>query len=161
VSNEIKAAQSKADSELAIRVNTNTFEITAAYTFEEAELDIAIKLPSCYPLKLVEVSSGSAGGRQAGIREERWRGWLLSIASIVIGHNGSISDALVLFKKNVSMHFEGFEDCAICYSVISLADRSTPNKACKVCKHQFHGSCLYKWFKSSNQNSCPLCRQPM
>ncbi|KAJ3344905.1 hypothetical protein HDU91_007521 [Kappamyces sp. JEL0680] len=155
---EIHRIQAMTDAELSVKINPTTKDITASYSFEEAELDIIVRLPSCYPLKLVEISSGSAGGRQAGISDARWRGWLLAVASVMMGHNGSIADALQLFKKNVALHFEGIEDCAICYSVISLADRSTPQKACRVCKHVFHGSCLYKWFKSSNQNTCPLCR---
>ncbi len=161
VSFEIKSVQKLIDNDMSIKVNPKTYDIAASYTFEEAELDIIIKMPSCFPLKLAEVSSGSGGGRMAGISDARWRGWLLAVSSVMMGHNGSVADSLAQFKKNVSMHFEGIEDCAICYSVISLADRSTPQKACRVCKHVFHGSCLYKWFKSSNQNQCPLCRQPI
>lgn len=158
---EFKATQALTDDSMSVKINPKTHDVTAAYVFEEAELDIVIRLPSCFPLKLIEVSSGAGGGRQAGINDARWRGWLLAISSVMIGHNGSVADALSLFKKNVSMHFEGIEDCAICYSVISLADRSTPQKPCRVCKHVFHGSCLFKWFKSSNSNLCPLCRQPI
>ena len=161
VAAEFKNIQNLADDSMSIRVNSKTYDVTASYTFEEAELDIVLRLPLSFPLKLVDVASGSGGGRMAGISDARWRGWLLAVSSIMIGHNGSVADSLAQFKKNVSMHFEGIEDCAICYSVISLADRSTPQKACRVCKHVFHGSCLYKWFKSSNQNACPLCRQPI
>jgi antitoxin component YwqK of YwqJK toxin-antitoxin module len=30
--------------------------------------------------------------------------------------------------------------------------------ACEVCSHRFHTVCLYKWFKSSREFKCPLCR---
>lgn len=30
--------------------------------------------------------------------------------------NGLILEALTMFKKNVSLHFEGVVECAICYS---------------------------------------------
>ena len=30
------------------------------------------------------------------------------------------------------------------FSVISVMDRSLPNKPCKTCKNRFHASCLYK-----------------
>jgi Ring finger domain len=119
-----------------------------------------IKIPVCYPLRLAEVSSGTGGGRSAGLQESRWRSWLLSVSSVISAQNGTLQDAVILFKKNVQLHFEGIKDCAICYSVIGVIDRQLPTKACRVCKNKFHGSCLYKWFKSSNQNSCPLCRQP-
>ncbi|KAJ3314080.1 listerin E3 ubiquitin protein ligase 1 [Boothiomyces sp. JEL0838] len=160
IANECASIQTHADDDFSVKFNPNSHEINAAYKFEEAELDIVIKLPSCYPLKQIDISAGTAGGRQAGISEARWRGWLLSITSVITGQNGTVSDAIYLFKKNVKLHFEGIEDCAICYSVISAIDRSTPQKKCRVCKHIFHGSCLFKWFKSSNQNTCPLCRQP-
>lgn len=97
-----------------MKVNPKTNEITAAYLIDEAELDINIKLPSCFPLKLVEVAPGTAGGRQAGISEARFRAWLLGISSVMTGQNGSIADGVVLFKKNVKLHFDGMEDCAIC-----------------------------------------------
>lgn len=45
--------------------------------------------------------------------------------------NGLIVDALSLFKRNVTLHFEGVEACAICYSVVrplsfSLIHHLTP-----------------------------------
>lgn len=33
-----------------------------------------------------------------------------------------------MFKRNVTLHFEGVEACAICYSSISVVDRSLPTK---------------------------------
>ena len=53
-------------------------------------------------------------------------------------------DALTLFKRNVSLHFAGVTECAICYSIISVNDRSLPNRSCKTCDNTFHASCLYK-----------------
>jgi hypothetical protein len=29
-----------------------------------------------------------------------------------------------------------------------------------TCRNKFHGWCLYKWFDSSHESLCPLCRQP-
>ena len=156
---------------MAIRVAKTMNEVTASYTIEDASLELSIKLPSCYPLRHVEVetkkgsgsisgSGGAASNGIAGINESRWRAWLLGVSSTIQFQNGSILDALKVFQRNAKMHFDGIEDCAICYSVISATDRSLPTKQCRTCKHRFHGSCLFKWFKSSNQSSCPLCRQP-
>ncbi|WRT68426.1 uncharacterized protein IL334_005402 [Kwoniella shivajii] len=72
--------------------------------------------------------------------------------------NGLILEALTVFKRNVSLHFEGVVECAICYSIISLTDRTLPTKPCRTCKNRFHASCLFKWFNSSHSSSCPLCR---
>ncbi|KAI8925891.1 hypothetical protein BC831DRAFT_459131 [Entophlyctis helioformis] len=146
--------------DLSVRVAKSSAEVTASYEIEEAVLEMVIRLPMSFPLRLVEVESGTAGGKAAGVSEARWRAWLLGVSSVMVAQNGSILDALTVFKKNVTLHFEGIEDCAICYSVIGVIDRSLPTKQCKTCKHIFHGSCLFKWFKSSNQNTCPLCRQP-
>jgi len=68
-----------------------------------------------------------------------------------------------MFKKNVTLHFEGQVECAICYSyapffavlyawllidvecsIISVMDGSLPKKPCKTCKNRFHAACLYK-----------------
>lgn len=58
--------------------------------------------------------------------------------------DGLVLDALTLFKRNVSLHFAGVTECAICYSIISVNDRSLPNRSCKTCDNTFHASCLYK-----------------
>lgn len=34
----------------------------------------------------------------------------------VVSQNGHIVDAISLFKKNITLHFEGQTECAICYS---------------------------------------------
>ena len=35
---------------------------------------------------------------------------------------------------------------------------SLPDKRCRTCKHAFHSACLFRWFSSSQQSTCPLCR---
>lgn len=52
-------------------------------------------------------------------------------------------DALLLFKRNVALHFEGVAECAICYAILS-ADKALPSKKCNTCRHKFHSSCLFK-----------------
>ena len=141
---ESKMLQETEIEDLKTKINQNGQDIVASFEFEGAELDIVIKLPPCFPLKMADVSGGTAGGRQAGISDARWRAWLLSVSAVMIGLNGTVADALQLFTKNVKLHFEGIEECAICYAVISPVDRSTPQKKCKTCKNVFHGSCLFK-----------------
>ncbi|KAF8965509.1 hypothetical protein BGZ46_000588 [Entomortierella lignicola] len=140
--------------ELQIKTSKATSEVTASFQIDEATMEIVIRLPSNFPLRQVEVE----GLQRVGVKEARWRAWLLAVAGVIAAQNGSLIDALTLFRKNVGLHFEGVEDCTICYSIVSLQDRSLPNKTCKTCKHRFHASCLYKWFRTSNSSSCPLCR---
>lgn len=157
IAEQLKSVQGIIDENMQVRINTNTNEINAAYIIEDSELDLIIKLSPKYPLHPTEITSGTAGGKQAGISETQWRKWLLSVSSIM---RNDVRVALLYFKDNVKAHFDGIEDCAICYAVISSVDRSTPMKKCRTCSNIFHGSCLFKWFKSSGQSSCPLCRQP-
>ncbi|KAF8932033.1 hypothetical protein BGZ58_007282 [Dissophora ornata] len=140
--------------ELQIKTSKATSEVTASFQIDEATMEIVIRLPTNFPLRQVEVE----GLQRVGVKEARWRAWLLAVAGVIAAQNGSLIDALSLFRRNVGLHFEGVEDCTICYSIVSLQDRSLPNKTCKTCKHRFHASCLYKWFKTSNSSSCPLCR---
>ncbi|KAG0369899.1 hypothetical protein BC939DRAFT_460957 [Gamsiella multidivaricata] len=140
--------------ELQIKTSKATSEVTASFQIDEATMEIVIRLPANFPLRQVEVE----GLQRVGVKEARWRAWLLAVAGVIAAQNGSLIDALSLFRRNVGLHFEGVEDCTICYSIVSLQDRSLPNKTCKTCKHRFHASCLYKWFRTSNSSSCPLCR---
>ncbi|KAF9297274.1 hypothetical protein BGZ88_010562 [Linnemannia elongata] len=140
--------------ELQIKTSKATSEVTASFQIDEATMEIVIRLPTNFPLRQVEVE----GLQRVGVKEARWRAWLLAVAGVIAAQNGSLIDALSLFRRNVGLHFEGVEDCTICYSIVSLQDRSLPNKTCKTCKHRFHASCLYKWFRTSNSSSCPLCR---
>jgi hypothetical protein len=143
-----------------VKLNRSTNEVVVVYMVEDAVLDLNLKVPASYPLRLVVVSSGDGSGKALGIQESRWRSWLLVVTSHLSVHNATINDAIMLFKKNVDLHLDGIEECAICYSIIGVIDRQLPTKQCKTCKNKFHGGCLFKWFKSSNQDLCPLCRQP-
>ncbi|WVR00029.1 hypothetical protein IAU59_007171 [Kwoniella sp. CBS 9459] len=129
-------------------------EAIASYVVDEQPMEIGIRLPAEFPLKAVDVRDL----RRVGVPENKWRGWLMSVQQTITSRNGLILEALTVFKKNVSLHFEGVVECAICYSIISLTDRTLPTKPCRTCKNRFHASCLFKWFNSSHSSSCPLCR---
>ncbi|KAH9932237.1 uncharacterized protein B0H18DRAFT_1083328 [Fomitopsis serialis] len=137
------AAAELTDENLTIKVSNAVNEVTASYAVDEHQLGLTVKLPSDYPLHGIE------------IRDNKPVGQIISYRS------GSITDGLSFFKKNVSSHFEGLAECAICYSIISAMDGSLPRKPCRTCKNRFHAACLYKWFNSSHSSSCPLCRSEM
>lgn len=72
--------------------------------------------------------------------------------------SAAIADAILLFKRNVTLNFEGIEGCAICYSTVSTLDRTLPSKTCKTCSNRFHASCLYKVRQRSGGAPAPfLC----
>lgn len=141
------------DGTMDAKVNRNVKEVHAYYTIDEQTMEIAIKLPSLYPLKDIAIE----GVKRIGVKEKQWRAWLLASQAIGTSQNGTIIDTLELFKRNISLHFQGVTECAICYSILHQ-DHSLPTKTCTTCKNKFHANCLYKWFKSASSNTCPLCR---
>jgi E3 ubiquitin-protein ligase listerin len=75
--------------------------------------------------------------------------------------DGTILEALQLWKKNLDKEFEGVEPCPICYSVIHMTNKSLPRLQCGVCRNKYHSNCLQKWFQTANKNNCPMCQQPI
>lgn len=138
---------------LKIKINRVTNEIKATYLIDEQYLELVFKIPSNFPLSNIEV----LGPQRVGVKEIQWKNWLLASQRIISLQNGEIFESLEFFLKNVVFHFKGFEECAICYSILHQ-DNSLPSKTCTTCKNKFHAGCLYKWFKSSGGNTCPLCR---
>ncbi|KAI5954864.1 hypothetical protein KGF57_003889 [Candida theae] len=154
VESEKKKLLAKEDN-LSIKVNRVSNEIKTSYLVDEQKLEMVVKIPPHYPLENVVID----GPSRVGVKENRWKAWLLASQKLISLQNGSISDAIELFCKNINLHFSGFEDCAICYSILHQ-DLSLPSKTCQTCNNKFHAACLYKWFKSSGNSTCPLCRSP-
>lgn len=149
------SATSELDVEnLSVKVAPSVREVSAVYTVEEYTLELTLKIPADWPLTRFEVKDT----RRTGVRENLWRGWMLGVQQVIWSQNGHVVDAIILFKKNVTLHFGGQAECPICYSIISVAEGSLPRKPCKTCNNRFHSSCLYKWFETSHSTSCPLCR---
>ncbi|GEQ70580.1 hypothetical protein JCM33374_g4258 [Metschnikowia sp. JCM 33374] len=143
----------KNDDTLTIKVNKITNEIKSIYVIDEQTMEMVIKIPEKFPLSNVSVE----GPVRLGVKENQWKAWLLASQRVITLTNGSIFDCIELFNKNVNLHFSGFEECAICYSILHQ-DHSLPSKTCPTCSNKFHAACLYKWFKSSGSSTCPLCR---
>lgn len=139
---------------LKIKVAMPINEVSVSYLVDEHQLEIKLKIPSDWPLHKIEIKDV----KRVGVDENRWRAWIFGIQQTIWSQNGRIVDGLELFKKNVTLHFEGQVECAICYSIISVMDGSLPKKPCKTCKNRFHAGCLFKWFNTSHSSSCPLCR---
>ncbi|CDK28435.1 unnamed protein product [Kuraishia capsulata CBS 1993] len=137
----------------SIRINRVTKEVKCFHHIDEQLMEVVIAIPASYPLANVSVT----GPLRIGVKETQWKAWLLASQYVISVQNGSIVEAIELFNKNVSLHFSGFEECAICYSILHI-DHSLPTKSCTTCNNKFHSGCLYKWFKSSGSSTCPLCR---
>jgi E3 ubiquitin-protein ligase listerin len=146
--------QDRDDSPVEIKANARSSELVASMEIdpESPPISISIVLPSAYPLNQPEVISRT----RVAVSEKNWQSWLHTI-QIIIFTTGSIIEGLVAFHRNVQGALKGQGECAICYSIIGT-DMQTPNKKCGTCKNMFHGACLFRWFKSSNSSTCPLCR---
>lgn len=148
------------EKELIVKVHYTQREITAAYAIDdggdEQQASIVIKIKPNYPLDFVDV----VGLNRVACNERTWQSWLRITQGIITISNGVIIDGLATFRRNVVGALKGHVECAICYSFIAV-DRKMPDKKCATCKNLFHRDCLFKWFNSANQNTCPLCRTRM
>lgn len=150
-------SQADVDQPITVKVSASTRQITASIPIDDQTMTIAINLPPSYPLQRATVDSV----HRVGVEEKKWRSWLITTQGVINfsseGNGGSLIEGLMAWRKNVTATLKGQAECSICYSVVS-AERQLPSKRCATCKNMFHGGCLYRWFKSSNSSSCPLCR---
>ncbi|CEG42089.1 e3 ubiquitin-protein ligase partial [Plasmopara halstedii] len=144
------------DEEMTVKGSRVSREITTTYVKDECALEMVLRVPSSYPLRCVEVECT----KRIGIPEDRWRRWVLQIIRVTSSRDGSLLDAVLLWKHNVDKEFEGVEPCPICYSILNPKNMALPSLPCKTCKNKYHNSCLYKWFNQSGKNRCPICMQP-
>ncbi|RHZ17857.1 hypothetical protein DYB37_004036 [Aphanomyces astaci] len=142
--------------EMTVRGSKVSREITTTYLKDECTLEMVIRVPSSYPLRSVEVECT----KRIGISEERWRRWVLQILKVTTSQDGSLLDAVMLWKSNVDKEFDGVEPCPICFSILNPKTMGLPNLQCRTCSNKYHNSCLYKWFNQSSKNKCPICQQP-
>ncbi|KAF1773140.1 Armadillo-type fold [Phytophthora cactorum] len=149
-------AESWDDEEMTVKGSRVSREITTTYMKDECALEMVVRVPSSYPLRCVEVECT----KRIGISEDRWRRWVLQIIRVTSSRDGSLLDAVLLWKHNVDKEFEGVEPCPICYSILNPKNMGLPSLPCKTCNNKYHNSCLYKWFNQSGKNKCPICQQP-
>lgn len=129
-------------------------EVVAVYSYSDVSLEIALKLPACYPLQVVEVEPKSG----LGMSKAKWEKTVRSMSTVLRFQDGSVVEAVELWRRNLDKAFEGAEECPICYSVLNLNTMTVPKKKCRTCKNLFHSECLCRWFRKSNSANCPLCR---
>lgn len=136
------------DKNIEIQLRQTIREINATYTIEDACMELIVTLPINYPLGSIKIDLGQHIGSRFHSRD------LIMQLSIFLTHqNGSIWDALMLWKKNLDRKFEGVEECFICYSVIHQDSCQLPKQSCRNCKKKFHGPCLVSKFYFVNFNN--------
>lgn len=140
--------------ELLVWGSSSTKTVSISSFRDDSTLEMEISFPDAYPLFPPDVQCV----KQIGVKPEKWKRWALQIIQLLSKRDGTLSDAVTLWKDNLDKEFEGVEPCPICYSVLHASDSSLPRLPCKTCKNVFHGACLSKWFASSHQSLCPLCK---
>lgn len=145
---------SPSDIEIQVRVSRAVREVSITCTIDGQLMELAIRLPAEFPLHKPEVE----GIKKVGFTERQWTALQRDSNAVIALQGGSIIEAVMLFRKNVSLRFAGVEECAICYSILGQ-ERTLPRKKCVTCANKFHAGCLFKWFDTSNSSTCPLCRR--
>lgn len=142
---------------LVIKTNVQIGEVVASYDMgnedEERKVSILVTLPPSFPLTTAQVSSLNV----STFSEKKWQAWLRIAQGLMAFNNNNIVDGLVALRRNIVGALQGKSECTICYSLVS-EDGKLPNKKCTTCKNAFHMLCLTKWFSSSGDRKCPLCR---
>lgn len=153
---EIQAVheQEKQFENLMVRARPGSREVIATYTIDECAIELCVQLPINYPLGPITAERRG----KVVIGQLEWRHWLMQLTTVLTYQNGSILDGLTMWKRNLDKKFEGVEECMICYYVLHSSSLKLPKLSCHVCKKKFHSACLYKWFHTSNNSTCPLCR---
>jgi len=157
ISLEFKTIQDKVpqlSTNVKIRLLQGLRQIVFQYAKDDYHLEFNISLPANYPLIPLTIQPA----KQTSNNQKYNTAWILQMTTLLYNSEGNIWDILMLLKINMDKYFEGVEPCPICYSTVNQVDGAIPKMACKQCKNKFHGPCLYKWFSTSGNNSCPLCR---
>ena len=130
------------------------------YENDDIVVRAAVVLPDLYPLVPPTIESV---GRAEGLDDTLWRKWQMGLNSLLAAEEeegcpgGLAKRAAERWKDSLDKHFDGIEPCPICYSVFA-SNGHLPTLKCRVCKHKFHSSCMYKWFSTSHKTTCPLCK---
>lgn len=157
ITQEIDAVRASNISDETFRVSTNAREcnkIVAVYTTQDVRMDLTLTFPPDYPITPVVLETSP----RIGVTESEWRSWILSSRAVIATRTHGMLEALQLWRSNADKRFEGVQDCMVCVSVFHPTDRSLPKLCCRTCVQKFHAACLYKWFATSGNSTCPLCR---
>ncbi|XP_065352907.1 E3 ubiquitin-protein ligase listerin isoform X2 [Cloeon dipterum] len=151
---EMKSVLERKESctELEIKVHPLAREVIATYTVDEVRMELTVTLPVNHPLGPIRVEGNNT------IDIAKWKQWVKQLTIFLTHQNGSIWDGLMLWKRNLDNKFQGVEECYICYSILHSSNYQIPKLSCRTCHKKFHSSCLYRWFHTSNNSTCPLCR---
>jgi hypothetical protein len=76
---EINGREKLEDDVFTVKISPAVSEVSVVYTVDEQAMEIAVRMPAEYPLKLVDVRDV----RRVGVTEDKWRGWLFAVQQII------------------------------------------------------------------------------
>eukprot|EP00871_Galdieria_phlegrea_P005921 jgi/Galph1/816/GphlegSOOS_G5511.1 len=118
-----------------------TREVFAVYSFTDTTIEIVLRLPEDFPLRLVQVEAKTA----IGMPEAKWRKTVLAMCSLLSMKDGNLREAIDIWRCSLDKQFEGIEECPICYTILHMSNGTLPRLGCLTCKHKFHAA----WYVSS------------
>lgn len=111
-------------STMVVKARFGARELVAEYTIDERQMELVIVPSRSHPLRNVEVQSGQ---QRVGVSAAQWRRWTLQMITFIANQNGTLLEAVRMWKRNIDKRFEGVEECPVCYSVIHGTNLQVPN----------------------------------
>ena len=90
-----------------------------------------------------------------------YAGWLGLAWALQLRASASLKSthaAVLGWRENVDLEFDGVEPCPICYGVLHPKSKRLPHLECRQCHNKFHASCLAHWFSTSHKHLCVVCQ---
>lgn len=145
------------ESSITIRCSSAFRLIESEVKSGEISLQLVIRLPDSYPISPPEIE---VQAHSSGVRDTQIRRWILNAKSMLESDSfdGCITRSISRWKSNVDHHFDGVQECPICYAIVHAATNSLPSVSCRTCSYAFHSACIYRWLSSSVSPTCPMCR---
>eukprot|EP01063_Lacrimia_lanifica_P022805 TRINITY_DN3031_c1_g1_i1.p1 TRINITY_DN3031_c1_g1~~TRINITY_DN3031_c1_g1_i1.p1 ORF type:complete len:1768 (+),score=698.33 TRINITY_DN3031_c1_g1_i1:582-5306(+) len=147
--------------ELKVRVLPASATVLLEYEYEDCTVSVKMVVPPAFPLEPIQhpALDAQATRAKAGLSVDVWRGWLMQMTAKLLNKSARLWNLVELWQQNLTKHFDGrHEPCPICYQIVNPTTHQLPALTCSTCGGKYHKLCLFKWFKQSNDSTCPLCR---
>ena len=74
-----KASNSLENLNLKLKIRPSSNEVLASYSFEDIKVELALTLPTNYPIGLIKINAGD----RVGVSVEKWRSWELQLTTFL------------------------------------------------------------------------------
>lgn len=83
------------DDKMDVKVILAHREVNTTYTIDENQIKIILKIPSDWPLHVIEVR----GVKKVGVKEDRWQSWISGVRQVVLTQVGL---SVVVLRQQIS-----------------------------------------------------------